>query len=345
METDEKKTDKLWQHLKSKKINRCLLPTPVHPLANLSTEYHCNIFCKRDDLNGPAMGGNKNRKLEYLFWKILSGDYNCVLTSGSAQSNHCRQTAYFSSMEKLECHLLLGGSEKTQVQGNLFLDRLSGAQLHFQDKQRKGEGSKEIQKALEKEGKKCFNIPYGGSDETGALAYIEAFLELSLQCQDSDLQIDEIFMPTSSGGTLAGLVLGKLILQSPIKITGIKIDKEDSFANHRDFVGGLIQKMIAHLPSEFTEHIDDAAISDAVQIDPGFQAGGYGNLSNPEKRIIRKLAQEEAILLDPVYTVKAMNGMLTKLLEQTAYYRNRNVLFWHTGGQPALFAYADEILT
>jgi len=154
-------------------------PTPVVALPRLSSRLGGpRLFMKRDDQTGVATGGNKVRKLEFLFGEALASGADCVVTGGAAQSNHCRQTAAAAAMAGLECHLALGGDMPSSYQGNLLLDRLLGARLHWCGSDRKGERIPVICTALRRQGKAPFVIPYGGSNVTGALGFVAAVREL-----------------------------------------------------------------------------------------------------------------------------------------------------------------------
>ncbi|MDO9136516.1 MAG: pyridoxal-phosphate dependent enzyme, partial [Lutibacter sp.] len=172
------------------KFDLGFFPTPLHQLKNLSEKYApYNIFIKRDDQTGLASGGNKTRKLEYLIQDALDHDCDTIITAGAQQSNHCRQTAAACAIAKLKCHLLLGGNEPEKFNGNLLLSHLLGAQIHFTGENRKGEDIDRLKQKLELEGKKPFIVPYGGSNLTGALGFVNAIKELKSQLTAQNLKI------------------------------------------------------------------------------------------------------------------------------------------------------------
>ena len=161
------------------KYNLGFFPTPLHPLKQLSKEYSgYHLYIKRDDHTGLASGGNKTRKLEYLFQEAIDNGCNTVITAGAQQSNHCRQTAAACAVAGLKCHLLLGGTNPEVYDGNLLLSYLLGAIIHFAGENRKGEDIEALRSELELKGNKCSVIPYGGSNLTGALGYVNAVKEL-----------------------------------------------------------------------------------------------------------------------------------------------------------------------
>ncbi len=313
-------------------------PTPLHRLDNFSGKFpDYNIFIKRDDQTGLASGGNKTRKLEYLIRHAIDNDYEAVFTVGAQQSNHCRQTAAACAVAGLECHLVLRGKEPASYQGNLLLSQLLGAKLHFT-----GNEARDIDlqsyAAKFSGGKKAMIIPYGGSNATGAMGFVMAVKELQAQLAQSRLKMDYIFFASSSGGTQAGLILGKALFQLDAELVGIKIDKSqkphDSFQRDiLDIVRKGAEKL--NIPREFS-------LAD-VKLNEAYNDADYGVLTDNERTAINLLAQSEGILLDPVYTGRAFYGM-TDCLTKGKISRGANILFWHTGGLPALFDYANGLI-
>jgi D-cysteine desulfhydrase len=211
------------------KFNLGFFPTPLQELRKLSKKYpDYNIFIKRDDNTGLASGGNKTRKLEYLIKQAIDEDCDTIITAGAQQSNHCRQTAAACSIAGLECHLLLGGKKPKVYDGNLLLSSILGADIYFTGENRKGEDNYTLKNKLEKKGNKCYVIPYGGSDLIGAMGFVNAIKELKEQLMEQKLKIDYIFFASSSGGTQAGLTLGKEIYQLNFELIPISIDKDET---------------------------------------------------------------------------------------------------------------------
>jgi D-cysteine desulfhydrase family pyridoxal phosphate-dependent enzyme len=320
------------------KFDLGFLPTPLHNLKNLSEKYSpYHIFIKRDDQTGLASGGNKTRKLEYLIWEALQNGCDTVITAGAQQSNHCRQTAAACAIAKLKCHLLLGGTAPKKYNGNLLLSDLLGAQIHFTGENRKGENINALKQQLELEGKKPFVIPYGGSNLTGALGFVNAMKELKTQLIDQNLKIDYLFFASSSGGTQAGLTLGNDLYNLNIKLVPIGIDKSEMQGmSLEEVVLNLVNKGKHLLKIKKEYHLAD------VKINNDYNEAGYGVITENEKAAIKELAQSEGILLDPVYTGRAFYAMMD-YLKIKKIPLNSNVLFWHTGGLPANFYYADKL--
>ncbi|MGP4789353.1 D-cysteine desulfhydrase family protein [Psychrobacter sp. 1Y11] len=313
-------------------------PTPLIELTRLSAKLGGpKIYMKRDDNTGLALGGNKTRKLEYIMGDALAKGADTVITAGAIQSNHCRQTAGAAASLGLECHLVLGGEEPTQPQGNLLLDKVYGCHIHWAGENRKGEDIPALVEQLKAEGKKPYIIPYGGSNELGAVAFIEAYKELDSQRRDLNVTFTHIIFASSSGATQAGLIIGNKILETNCQLVGINIDK------------GEMDKV------PFDEHIISLANSTAQLIEADYQftandlilnsnyvGDGYGVIGELENEAIAMTAQNEGILLDPVYTGRAMGGLIDMI--RTGQIKSEDtVLFWHTGGAPALFAYAEDL--
>ncbi|MGI9456442.1 MAG: pyridoxal-phosphate dependent enzyme, partial [Aeoliella sp.] len=184
------------------------LPTPLEKLSRLSRVLGGQpLWIKRDDQTGLATGGNKTRKLEFLIADALARGSDCVMTAGGAQSNHCRQTAAAAARHGLECHLVLGG-EPGPVVGNLLLDQLLGAELHWVQKPARNAKMQSLADELAEKGRSPYVIPIGGSNAIGAVGYALAFHELGEQLAERGIEIDRVVFPTSSGGTQAGMVLG-----------------------------------------------------------------------------------------------------------------------------------------
>ena len=269
----------------------------------------------------------------------MSANCDVVVTAGAAQSNHCRQTAAAAAVCGLDCHLVLGGLKPEQAKGNYLLDRLLGAQVHFAGDFRKGETVPEVVEELQSRGYKPYVIPYGGSNELGAAAFAEALKELDSQLADVDTHVDHIIFASSSGATQAGLIVGKKILGRDFEITGVEIDKNGS--DDRTFVGRVFDLTVK--TAEFLGVQGGFSDSDVVSRSD-YLGDGYGVVGEPERQAITLTARHEGILLDPVYSGRAMAG-LVDMISRGQFTRDETVLFWHTGGTPALFAYADELMS
>jgi D-cysteine desulfhydrase family pyridoxal phosphate-dependent enzyme len=295
-----------------------------------------SIWIKRDDLTGLATGGNKTRKLELLMADALEKEANVVLTVGAAQSNHCRQTAAAAAVAGMDCVLVLRGSAPPEDSwtGNLLLDDLLGARVWWAGAQDPLDVLELAAQAQRGEGLRPYVIPYGGSNRVGAAAYALAFEEFGEQSSALGKRFDWIVFASSSGGTQAGLVVGAAACHYNGRVLGISVDKTGGHL--REAVEALVAPTAGFLG--LSPSIDPGGIA----IDDSYIGGGYGVLTDAELEAIRLVARTEGILLDPVYTGKAMAGLLD-LVRRGTIGAGETVLFWHTGGIPALFAYADVL--
>lgn len=306
------------------------LPTPLETLPRLSRKFNIDLWIKRDDQTGLASGGNKTRKLEYLIADALASNADTVITGGAPQSNHCRQTAAAAVKAGLRCVLVLGG-EPAAINGNILLDTLMNAELVWTGgtpRDNMMQQTFERQKSL---GHAPYLIPYGGSNIFGATAYAQAIEELTAQLiQNRMPAFDRIVFASSSGGTHAGMALGVASLNLPTQVLGISIDKPEVELSN-DIVATLANKTAARLKLDL--HFD----GNNVFANANYLGGGYGIMGTPERNAISLFAREEAILLDPVYTGRAAAGLID-MLQRGEIAPGERILFWHTGGLPALFA-------
>jgi L-cysteate sulfo-lyase len=313
-------------------------PTPVQELKRLSSLLGGpQIYIKRDDQSGVGLGGNKIRKLEYLIADALSRGADSLVTGGAAQSNHCRQTAAAAAMSGLTCHLALGGEDPGEYQGNLLLDHLLGAELHWCGEYRKGETIPDICAELHRDGSSPYIIPYGGSNPVGATGFVEAMRELAEQQSAGLPPFSHIVFASSSGGTHAGMLVGGSLFQKGCQLIGIGIDKED-------MKGDGLGESILRLADNTAKLIGLKAVicEEDLILRTDYLGEGYGIVGDPEREAIALAARYEGILLDPVYTGRAMAGLLA-MIRNEEITRKDTVLFWHTGGTPALFAYTKEL--
>jgi L-cysteate sulfo-lyase len=311
-------------------------PTPVEELQRLGRVLGGpRILVKRDDLTGLACGGNKTRKLEYLLADALQQGAKTLITSGAPQSNHARQTAAAAARYGLGCVLVLGGMAPPNNTGNLLLDELLGARIRWAGDRDRYTMMEEIASEERAAGRKPYIIPYGGSNAIGASAYVTAIDELVRQTLEQDLHIEHIVLASSSGGTQAGMIAGAKAMHFRGRILGISVDKPQEALER--VILELAQITAAHLGLRIEIGPDDVHVNDH------YRGNGYAILGEPEREAIRLLARTEGLLLDPVYTGRAMAGLLD-LIKQGEFSRHESVLFWHTGGTPALYAYADQLL-
>jgi D-cysteine desulfhydrase family pyridoxal phosphate-dependent enzyme len=290
-----------------------------------------SLWVKRDDQTGLAFGGNKTRKLEFLLADARAHEARTLITAGALQSNHCRQTAAAAARFGFDCVLVLVGNPPGLAQGNLLLDHLLGAEIVWTQG---GDREAFLRSTYEKAraaGRKPYLIPYGGSNAIGAAAYAAAVAELLAQ----DVAVDRIVFATSSGGTQAGLVAGARAHRYPGRITGISVDE----------TAAVVCGRVAALATQVMELLGQAGSFAAgeIEVNDRFLGGGYGVMGEREREAIRLFAQNEGILLDPVYTGRAAGGMID-LIRSGEIPADERVLFWHTGGTPALFAYADRLV-
>ena len=305
------------------------LPTPIEDLPRLTKFLQSpELFVKRDDQTGLAFGGNKTRKLEYLLADALSKEAKTLLTAGAAQSNHCRQTAAAAARFGLDCVLVLVGKKPTNPSANLLLDDLFGAKIIWVDDRSDRERVlEETYNKLAASDQGPYLVPYGGSNPIGALGYVNAMQEFISQ----NIPVDWIIVASSSGGTQAGLVCGARLVGFHGKILGVSID--EPAAKLRAHVAQLASATFAldNKPIEFQP--------DDILVNEDYCTSGYGVYTGLEKNAIKLFAEYEGLLLDPVYTGRAAGGLLD-LVKKGFFNRSDRVLFWHTGGQPALFASA-----
>jgi len=314
------------------------LPTPLEALETLSKALGGpHVLIKRDDQTGLAMGGNKTRKLEFLLGDARSLGTDTIITAGAAQSNHCRQTVAAARRAGLDCHLVLGGEAGQAPQGNLLLDELMGATIHWTGMERRGERMAELEEELRSQGRRPYTIPYGGSNPIGAVGYAVAVAELLEQLDARKLSLDRIVIASSSGGTHAGIAVGARAAGLSVPLLGISIDKgERDPIPFEQQLAALANATAGRLGSPGDFRPEDFALRYE------FLGGGYGVVGALEREAIRLLARTEAVLLDPVYTGRAM-GALLALIASGEIDRGETVLFWHTGGAPALFAYTAAL--
>ena len=308
------------------------LPTPIEPLPRLSAALGGpRLFIKRDDQTGLALGGNKTRKLEFLVAAAQAEGAGTLVTAGAWQSNHCRQTAAAAARFGLDCTLVLAGPPPTEATGNLLLDRLLGADIvPVADRADRDQVLQRTGEELAAQGRAPYVIPVGGSSPTGALGYCFAVEEaLAQQVPVAGAEFDWMVFCTSSSGTHAGLVLGQRLFGYGGQVLGIS----------NDHPAAWVQRQVASLASAASEKLGpriDFSHAD-VRVNDDYCAAGYGVLTAAEREAIALFARLEGILLDPVYTGRAAAGLID-LIRQGFFDKSARVLFWHTGGQAALFA-------
>lgn len=302
-------------------------PTPFYKLEAVSRKEGINLWIKRDDLCGVALGGNKVRKLEYLLADAKARGCDVVFTAGGAQSNHAMLTAACAARLGMRAVLVLKKRGVSGHLGNLVLDDIFGAQVHFVDTDSYDDVYEETARMaseLEAQGHKCYEIPVGGSTPLGSLGYAQCVREMAEQSAAAGVRLDHIVSATGSGGTTAGLLLGSALYLNGTPVLGVGVDNDP------------FEEIVPYLARDAA-----ALIGAEPNLGPFSMRYHFGSgyaVPNPEDTpAILDLARSEGILLDPVYTGKAYAGML-RLLHEGFFGGAENIVFVHTGGAAALFA-------
>lgn len=314
--------------------------TPIEPMFKLGKTLGAdiNLFVKRDDLLPGAAGGNKTRKLDFCIADALAKGADTIITCGAVQSNHCRLTASWSAKEGLDCHLILEervkGSYKEDGSGNNFLFELLGVKS-----KKVVPGGSDMMAEMEKtaeelksKGKNPYIIPGGASNAIGALGYAACAEEIMQQLNEMRLQIDHIIVPSGSAGTHAGMAVGITGTNANIPISGMNVSRPKD-----------VQEEIVFKLAEQTADllgVKKGVSRDDVVCYADYVGPGYSLPTESMVEAVRLFAAEEAILLDPVYSGKAAAGLID-LVRRGVFSKGDNVLFLHTGGSPALYAYLD----
>lgn len=333
---------------KKKTVELGFFPTPLYKLEKISAQLGANIYIKRDDFTGQNLfGGNKIRKLEYLLGQAVENDAEYVFTYGATQSNHAMQTAAACRKLGLKPVLYLldfVDTDASNCKGNLLLDKIFGAEVHiiktlpdetlFDSKERYMAYARSHMQKLEAAGHKCYSVPLGGSNFIGTTGFVAGYVELEEQLAAEGITADFIFHANGSGGTMAGLAIGKKLLDSSTTI--ISVDAAEHSADFMDEMVELGNAALQWLGSNANMTANDFCM------DEDFFAPSYEIPSEQGSAAIKLLAREEGILLDPVYSGKAFACFLD-YVQKGKVPKGSNVIFWHTGGATALFA-EKEIL-
>lgn len=325
------------------RLNLGRLGTPLQPLPGLSRRYGKNIMLWRDDLTGWALSGNKIRKLEFLCAEALAQGADHLVTCGGPQSNHARATAFAARQLGLNITVVVrkppGGFEQGETpNGNLLLNRLLGACMemvsfeNFTDEGGVYEPFLErTARQLTRQGAKPYVIPEGGSCVTGCWGYFAALSEL---LQQTDGRPFDLFCAVGSGGTFAGLELGAGFSRGSARVHGVNVCDTAEYFQKR--IGRLLDEFVATYP-EYCEYRNPGPSN----IYDGFVGAGYAIASDDDLRFYTEFVRETGVLLDPVYTGKAFRGMLRQLKDRPEDFLD-DVIFLHSGGQFATFAFADQ---
>jgi len=323
------------------RVSLAHLPTALELLPNLSAELGGpQIWVKRDDCTGLATGGNKTRKLEFVMAEALEQGVDTIVTVGAVQSNHVRQTAAAACKLGLSCEVLLehrvpDPSDNYANSGNVLLDRVFGANLReYAGGTDFDTAMQEVAEEVRSSGGKPYIVPGGASDKIGALGYVNCALELLTQANDQGLVIDHLVTATGSAGTQAGLIVGLTATSSNIPLLGIGVNVPQDVQEQKVF----------DLAVETAEYVGAPGVVKRgdVVANCDYVGDGYGIPTDSMNDAILLLARTEGLLFDPVYSGKALAGMLD-LVRRGEFSDAQNIVFLHTGGSVALFAYADQM--
>jgi D-cysteine desulfhydrase len=315
-------------------------PTPIEFLPSLTKALgnNVNIYVKRDDLLPGAAGGNKTRKLEFCIGDALDQGADTIITCGAVQSNHARLTASWSAKEGLDCHLILEervkGSYKKEAGGNNFLFELLGVKS-IEVVQAGSDMMAQMSKKADEltaTGKKPYIIPGGASNAIGAMGYAVCAEEIMVQLNDMGLDIDHIIVPSGSAGTHAGMAVGMAGVSANIPISGVNVSRP------KDVQEEIVYKLTLETAEKLG--VKTQIKREEIVCFDQYVGPGYSLPTDSMVEAVRLFAKTEAILLDPVYSGKAAAGLID-LVRKNHFPKNSNVLFLHTGGSPALYAYMD----
>ncbi|MBN2012832.1 D-cysteine desulfhydrase family protein [candidate division KSB1 bacterium] len=323
------------------RVSLAHLPTPIQPFRSDVFNHEApTVFIKRDDLTGCALSGNKIRKLEFVIAEAQRQGADTLITCGGAQSNHSRATAVAAAQSGMSCQLVLRGTPDAEPDGNLLIDKMVGADITYitpeQYSSQRMEIMQSVAEQLATQDHKAFIIPEGASDALGSWGYVAATEEIIKQLEAQHITIDTIVCATGSGGTLAGLILGKALFEQSYDVIGINVC--DDAAYFIDVVGAILNDF------QQTFHLKLGLSSADVRIIDGYVGQGYAISSQDELAFIHNIARTTGLLLDPVYTGKTMYG-LTQQINSGRFSKSSIILFVHTGGIFSLFPRRHELFS
>lgn len=298
------------------KINLANLPTQIIKLDKLSLKYTKNIYLKRDDFTGTEVSGNKIRKLEYALADALDKGCDTIITIGAIQSNHCRATAAACAKLGLECHLLLRGNVK-DVEGNVFLDYILGANIHYVDNDLIDMELEKLINSLKNDGKNPYFIPIGASNSIGSYGYINAYEEILAQEEQLGLEFDLISLPVGSGGTYAGTWYGNYIHNKNKRILGFSV------SDPKEYFKEAVIEILRGIDQEIKSF-------DSIEINDSYIGEGYALATQEELEFYYQIGKMEGVVFDPAYTGKAFRGLIKEI--ELGNIPEENILFIHTGG-------------
>jgi D-cysteine desulfhydrase family pyridoxal phosphate-dependent enzyme len=327
-----KRKEGLMQIDKLHRVRLAALPTPLEEMVNLTKRLGGpRLFIKRDDNTGLAFGGNKARKLEFLLGEAQNLGADTIITTGAIQSNHVRMTAAAANKFGFRTVLVLRGKKPPTYKANLLLDHLLKAKVHFidtEDLEEINQRMEEIASELSKRGHNTYIIPSGGSTPVGVVGYALAMKELLAQAFDMGIEFDHIVLACGGGGTQAGVVLGAKALNMNVGVTGISVSRKATFLRER--IAKLAEGAARQLGLSITFSPSE------IEVYEEYIGKGYAIPTLECIEAIKLVAKLEGIFLDPVYTGKAMAGLID-LIKKGHFRSNENVIFLHTGGTPAIF--------
>ena len=322
------------------RLSLARLPTPLEPMTNMAERLGVNLWVKRDDLTGMELSGNKIRKLEFLLAEGRAQGADVVISCGGEQSNHCRATALAARRLGMDAHVLLRTRDPASPpapEGNFLLLGMVGARIEWVSAdayQQRDERMAAVAEDLRRKGRTPYVIPEGGSNALGAWGYIEAARELAGDMRAAQIEDATVVYAVGSGGTGAGLLLGARLHCPRLRVVGFNVcNDRDHFV---DAIGTIAEQANERYQLGLQPKRSDIEIVD------GYVGKGYAQSSAPELELIREVARNDALLLDPVYTGKAFFG-LTHELARDPHAFGKTVIFLHTGGLFGLFPKADEL--
>ncbi len=314
-------------------LNLARIPTPIVPLNHVfGTLENYNVYMKRDDMTGVELSGNKIRKLDFLIRDAMDKQATHLITCGGLHSNHCRATAFAGIRQGLNVVLFLRGEKPDVYHGNYFLNHLAGVTIEYINAEQYKEVDALMSDYARSHKGSYYIIPEGGSNEIGAWGYVRCYSEIVSQVDEMNLKIDTIVVATGSGGTHAGLLLGKYLTGGAIDVVSVNVC--DSAAFFKEKISTVMEKFASRYSIPLSRKAGDIHIID------GFVGGGYGIISNSEVSVIETCAKTEGIILDPVYGAKAFAGMTDHLYNGKL--PGRDILFIHTGGIFGIFPYWEK---
>ena len=320
-----------------RKVDLACTPTPLQLMQRASKEWGRGhrLWVKRDDLTGSLLSGNKVRKLEFIAAHAIDKGYDSLITCGGVQSNHARATAFVGAQLGLKVHLILRGEEPAQRDGNLLLGHLAGATVEYHSRKEFSAGLdqffEQAQASSATQGHKAFAIPTGGSNGIGAWGYIAACEELADDFNSQGIKQAHIVTASGSGGTQAGLTAGIAVHQLPATVWGVNVCDDESY---------FLNKVEADIDDWRRRYPDVPSFDYQARVLDGYVGKGYGIASNEVFELISQLARLEGIVLDPVYTGKAFQGLVSEI-EKGTFDGIEDIVFMHTGGTFGIFPQRD----